>query len=415
MERLSLNTLSPSVFKINSSETADLSRERADIVATGRLLAYEHARRGQSAIAAALKTNGVGASAMITEQQYAQANEKFQINHLLYAAKKACEASGTTAPESFEDFKRQGMSFYKNSDFLKVLQGIYQEIVSPILPRVYSEAVSVFADVVEVGFAETYQLSIGSDDIPVFQDSAWGASRSVPANRFYSKDITLNPQPKTAEIRMKWHQLVGNGTDFGRFFANLAAGMYAKTMGMFAQILTNLATDTTKIPSALSVIFGSTNWVKLANRLSALNNVNINNLLAFGNVVGLSKVLPTQQTGSTNVNMDAALATLLGADYIRSGYLGEYMGVKLLPLIDAVVPGTQNSSVTTVLDETKIWMMASAGRKPLTICYNSATPLTIELSVPVESGAAFELVSNVTMALDMVAVVVDKIGVVTIG
>ena len=91
------------------------------------------------------------------------------------------------------------------------------------------------------------------------------------------------------------------------------------------------------------------------------------------------------------------------------------MGVKLLPLIDAVVPGTQNSSVTTVLDETKIWMMASAGRKPLTICYNSATPLTIELSVPVESGAAFELVSNVTMALDMVAVVVDKIGVVTIN
>ena len=170
MERLSLNTISPSVFTVNSSETSDKSRARADIVSEGRLLAYEHARRGQSAIASAMRMNDAGAPAQLTDKQYAQLNERFQSEHLLYAAQKACSVTGETAPESFEDFKRQGMNFYKNSTFLKVLQGLYQEIVTPILPRVYSEAVSVFADVVEVGFAETYQLSIGSDDIPVFQD-----------------------------------------------------------------------------------------------------------------------------------------------------------------------------------------------------------------------------------------------------
>lgn len=408
MERLSLNSLSPSVFQVRSNETADHSKARAEIVTMGRLLAYEHARRGQAAIKTALHLNESTAAQHVTDIEYGKLNEQFQAEHLLYAAKKACAVTGETAPETFEDFKRQGMNFYKNSTFLKVLQGLYQEIIYPILPRVYSEAVSVFADVVEVGFAETYQLSIGSDDIPIFQDSAWGASRSVPANRFYSKDITLNPQPKTAEIRMKWHQLVGNNVDFGRFFANLSAGLYAKTMGMFNAVLTALAADTTKIPSSLIYTFGSVNWVTLANKISALNNTSINNVRAFGNAVALSKVLPTQQTGSSNTAMDAALATLLGADYLRSGYMGQYMGVGLYPLQDAIIPGTLN----TILDYQKVWLMASNALKPMTICYNSATPISINIDA--YDNAAFELIFNLTIALDAVAVVADKMGYVTI-
>lgn len=408
MERLSLNSLSPSVFEVRSNETADNSKARADIVSMGRLLAYENARRGKTAMDNAMNIHGNSIASHISDTEYGKLNEKFQAEHLLYAAKKACSVTGENAPESFEEFKRQGMNYYKNSTFLKVLQGIYQEIIYPILPRVYSEAVSVFADVVEVGFAETYQISVGSDDIPVFQDSAWGASRSVPANRFYSKDITLNPQPKTAEIRMKWHQLVGNNVDFGRFFANLSAGLYAKTMAMFQAALTAVASDTTKIPSGLIYTFGSVNWVTLANKLAALNNTSITNIKAFGNAVALSKVLPTQQTGSSNTAMDAALATLLGADYIRSGYMGEYMNVQLFPLQDAIIPGTLN----TILDAQKIWLMASNARKPMTICYNSATPISI--SIDAYDNAAFELIFNLTIALDAVAVVADKLGYVTI-
>lgn len=408
MERLSLNSLSPSVFEVRSNETADNSKARADIVSMGRLLAYENARRGKTAMDNAMNIHGNSIASHISDTEYGKLNEKFQAEHLLYAAKKACSVTGENAPESFEEFKRQGMNYYKNSTFLKVLQGIYQEIIYPILPRVYSEAVSVFADVVEVGFAETYQISVGSDDIPVFQDSAWGASRSVPANRFYSKDITLNPQPKTAEIRMKWHQLVGNNVDFGRFFANLSAGLYAKTMAMFQAALTAVASDTTKIPSGLIYTFGTVNWVTLANKLAALNNTSITNIKAFGNAVALSKVLPTQQTGSSNTAMDAALATLLGAEYIRNGYMGEYMNVQLFPLQDAIIPGTLN----TILDAQKIWLMASNARKPMTICYNSATPISI--SIDAYDNAAFELIFNLSIALDAVAVVADKMGYVTI-
>lgn len=410
--RLSLNNIPSSVFTVNAAETEDKNQARADIISMGRLLAYEYGRKGQSALCKAIGADGASSVEMLTSKQYKEMNEKFQHELCMFAAKKVSEYNGTNCPETFDDFKRMGMNYYTNSHFYAVLQGIFQEIVTPILPRVYSEAVSVFADVEEVGFGETYMQTIESNDIPIFQDSAWGASRSVSKNRFYSRDITVNPQPKTAAIFMKWHQLVGNNVDFGKFFANLTAGLYAKTMGMWSQIMATAASDTSLVPSGFTYAFNATNWVALANKLSAVNAVGVNNLVAFGNLVALAKVLPTQSTGTTNVEMDAALATLLGRDYIETGYLGKYMGVKLMPLTDAIVPDTQNGNGTTVLDGQKIWMLATSGRKPLTLVYNSATPITIEFEP--SKTADFEIGINLTIALEGVAVFASRTGLVTI-
>ena len=411
--KLSLNSISPAVFKVSAAETADGTQNRADIVASGRLLAYEYARKGANGVRAAMGIKENAGEQRLTDTEYKELNEAFQASHLLYAANQADKFLGRTSPATFEEFRRQGQNYSKNPMFYQVLAGIWQEILTPILPRVYSEAVSVFADVVEVGFGETYALSISSNDIPVFQDSAWGASRSVPRNRFYSKDYTLNPQPRTAQINAKWTQLVGNNVDFGQFFANISAGLYAKTMGMWNAAMTAAIADTSLVPSNLSVVFSNQNWMTLANRLSAVNSTQISNLFATGNAVALSKVLPTQVTGSTNVNMDAAIATLLGADYTRTGYLGEFLSVRLMPLVDAIVPGTQNTTVETILNPTKVFMMAGNGRKPLTIGYNRDTPITLEVD-PSKAGDQ-EIAVNMTIALDSVAVFESHIGVVTVA
>lgn len=412
MPKITLNSVNHSIFDVRANNSGSLEDLRADAVAEGRILFYEFARNGQEAVFAALNKHAPTAEAKLNKGEYSQLNKTFQQDHLLYCAKVACLSSGETAPKDFDEFKRQGQRFYKNSAFLNVLQGIYQEIITPILPAVYSEAVRTFADVVEVGFAETYTVSVGSNDIPIFQDSAWGAARSVPANRFYSKDYALNPQPKTCEIRAKWMQLVGNNMDFGQFFANVVAGMYAKTMGMWNAMMQSAASNTALIPSGLTNTFSSLNWVTLANKIAAVNNTAIGNVFAFGGAVALAKVLPTQATGSTNVNMDAALATLLGAEYIRSGYLGEFMNVALRPLTDVVIPGTQNTGVSTMLSANQIWMMAGNGRKPVTIGYNRDTPIEIEIRP--EMTSSFELIFNTTIALDSVAVFASRIGLITI-
>ena len=410
--KLSLNSINPSVFKVSAAETADNTNARANIVGTGRMLAYEYARKGASAVRSALGNKDNEIASVLDSAKYKEANEKFQQAHLLYAARQADAMLGKTGPKDFEEFKRNGNQYYRNEMFLRVLAGIYTEIINPILPRVFSEAVSVFADVYEVGFGETHQISIGSNDIPVFQDDAHGAYRSKPRNQFYSKDYTLNPQPKTALIAAKWIQLVGNNVDFGRFFANIAAGMYAKTMGMWNAAMTAAVSDTSLVPSNLSVTFSTQNWVKLANRLAAVNNTSISNILAFGSYPALAQVLPTEVTGSTNVNMDAAIATLLGADYARAGYLGEYMAIRLFPLTDVIVPGTQNTTVDTMLSDSLIYMMAGNGRRPMAIGMNSADPL--ELTIDPYAAGDMSIGLSLTYNIDVVSVFADHIGVVNI-
>lgn len=409
--KLNMNSINPGVFRVSAAETQG-DNARAALVGAGRMLAYEYARKGTLAMRAALGNKDNEIASVLSAEKYKETNDKFQSAHLLYAAKQADAMIGRVGPKDFEDFKRHGQNYIKNDMFLKVLMGIYQDILTPILPRVYSEAVGIFADTYEVGFGETQQISIGSNDIVLFSDSAWGASRSVPRNRFYSKEYTLNPQPKTAQINAKWTQLVGNNVDFGQFFANIAAGMYAKTMGMWNTAMTAAISDTSLVPSNLSVTFDTQNWVKLANRLSAVNSTSISNIMAIGSYPALAQVLPQDVTGSTNVNMDAAIATLLGADYVRAGYLGEYMAIRLMPLQDVIIPGTQNTTVSTMLSDSTIYMMAGNGRRPMAIGYNSDVPITLEVD-PSKAGD-MELAINLTTALDLVAIFSDHIGVVSI-
>ena len=400
MAKLNLNSVSNEVFAINGND------QREDIVAKGRVLFYEHALKGKMAVLSA-KGQNTPVQRTMNDRGYKQLNEQFQRESLLYAAKLACASTGKKAPESWEEFKRNGGEYYGNARFYAVLQGIWQEVIIPILPAVYSEALSDFAETVEIELGQTYAVSIGSNDIPVFQDSSWGASRSVPRNRFYSRDYTLNPTPKSCWITAKWMQLVGTNMDFGVFFANMVAGMYAKTMGMWNEAMTTATEDTSLIPTNLNFTFNNQNWVKGANKIAALNNTTISDVFATGGTVALSKVLPNTVTGSTNVNMDAAIATLLGADYTKAGYLGQFMAVRLMPMRDVIIPGTQNTTVETMLSENDIWMLAGNGRKPLTIVYTSGTPISIEMD-PTRTGD-FEIGLNLTIALDSVATFASKI------
>lgn len=400
MAKLNLNSVSNEVFAINGND------QREDIVAKGRVLFYEHALKGKMAVLSA-KGQNTTVQRTMNDRGYKQLNEQFQRESLLYAAKLSCASTGKKAPESWEEFKRNGGEYYGNARFYAVLQGIWQEVIIPILPAVYSEALSDFAETVEIELGQTYAVSIGSNDIPVFQDSSWGASRSVPRNRFYSRDYTLNPTPKSCWITSKWMQLVGTNMDFGVFFANMVAGLYAKTMGMWNEAMNTATEDTSLIPTNLNFTFNNQNWVKGANKIAALNNTTISDVFATGGTVALSKVLPNTVTGSTNVNMDAAIATLLGADYTKAGYLGQFMAVRLMPMRDVIIPGTQNTTVETMLSENDIWMLAGNGRKPLTIGYTSGTPISIEMD-PTRTGD-FEIGLNLTIALDSVATFASKI------
>lgn len=93
MPKINLNSVSPSVFMVNAAND-----ERADIVSKGRVLFYEHAANGKSAIMAANGLSSAGVQHMLTPKGYKELNEKFQREHLMYAAKICCAQTGEAAP-----------------------------------------------------------------------------------------------------------------------------------------------------------------------------------------------------------------------------------------------------------------------------------------------------------------------------
>ena len=406
---INFNFINTDKFNANSAEFNGVEKERADIVTQGRLLMMERNGRDTNALRV-LEKKPTEYTAMLTEQGYAEMNKDTKERIMLYAAARACSMSGEIAPAEYGDFLKNQKKFMRDRDFLKVLAGIIRDIITPVLPITMSNALGYLAETVNVPLGETYELDVASNDIFVFEDDSWGASRSKPSNYLYTRTTTLNPTPRTCKVTVKWYQMVGNDVDLGRFFNSIAAGMVSKITALTMVQMANAVTDGL-IPSNLQFTNTSANWVTAAARVSTLNGTGYYNTIAIGHPSALTKALPSGMINASSVNLDAALATMLGVEWARYGYLGEYMGVRMMPLVDAIVPGTQNTSMISLVPNDKVWMMASNGLKPVYIGMEDGTPIEIQLD-PRETGdMTLDIIT--TMSIDAKAVFGSKLAQIT--
>ena len=406
---INFNSINMDKFNANSAEFNGVEKERADIVTQGRLLMMERNGRDTNALRV-LEKKPTEYTAMLTEQGYAEMNKDTKERIMLYAAARACSVSGEIAPAEYGDFLKNQKKFMRDRDFLKVLAGIIRDIITPVMPITMSNALGYLAETVNVPLGETYELDVASNDIFAFEDDSWGASRSKPSNYLYTRTTTLNPTPRTCKVTVKWYQMVGNDVDLGRFFNSIAAGMVSKITALTMVQMANAVTDGL-IPSNLQFTNTSANWVTAAARVSALNGTGYYNTIAIGHPSALTKALPSGMINASSVNLDAALATMLGVEWARYGYLGEYMGVRMMPLVDAIVPGTQNTSMISLVPNDKVWMMASNGLKPVYIGMEDGTPIEIQLD-PRETGdMTLDIIT--TMSIDAKAVFGSKLAQIT--
>lgn len=406
---IKFNSINMDRFNANSAEFNGVEKDRADIVTQGRLLMMERNGRDTNALRV-LEKKPTEYTAMLTEQGYSEMNRDTKERLFLYAAARTCSVSGEVAPADYQDFLKNQKKFMSDRTFLKVLAGIIRDIITPVLPITMSNALGYLAETVNVPLGETYELDVASNDIFAFEDDSWGASRSKPSNYLYTRTTTLNPTPRTCKVTVKWYQMVGNDIDLGRFFNSIAAGMVSKITALTMVQMANAVTDGL-IPSNLQFTNTSANWVTAAARVSALNGTGYYNTIAIGHPSALTKALPSGMVNASSVNLDAALATMLGVEWARYGYLGEYMGVRMMPLVDAIVPGTQNTSMVSLVPNDKVWMMASNGLKPVYIGMEDGTPIEIQLD-PRETGdMTLDIIT--TMSIDAKGVFGSKIAQIT--
>lgn len=408
---ITFNSIDRAKFNANSAEFNGVEKERADIVTAGRLLMMERNGRDYNNMRL-LEKKTADFSPLIDDNTYAATNRNTKEKLFLYAASRTCAVSGEIAPDSYSEFLRNQKKFMSDQTFLKVLAGIIRDIVTPVLPVTMSNALGYLAETVNVPMGETYELDIASNDIFAFEDDSWGASRSKPSNYLYTKTTVLNPTPRTCKVTIKWYQMVGNDVDLGRFFNSIAAGMVSKITALVMAQMAAAASNSVFLPSSLKFTNTSANWVTAAARVAALNGTGYTNAVAIGHPSALNKVLPSGAVNLSSVNLDAALATMLGVEWARYGYLGDYMGVRLMPLMDSIVPGTQNTSMTSLVPADRIWMLAANGLKPVYVGIEDGTPIDIQLD-PRETGdMTIDIIT--TMSIDAKGVFGSKLAQITV-
>ena len=411
MDSIRLNNLPTGAVNVDASQCGG-SGERADIVSCGRLLAAEYAGKSMNALRNAEKREEKFNSLMGEGMSYKELNEKGQKNLLLFCAKVSDKLEGKESPETMEAFRKNQRGYFTNPIFLRTLAGIVTDIVTPVLPATFSDAMDWLAQTVYAPLGKTYEIDVQSNDIFLFEDDSWGASRSKPSNYLYAKTLTMNPTLRTAKATWKWYQLAGNDADLGRTFNAISAGMYSKITALWVNALVAASTNTMYTPTNMQFTFSNTNWVTAAKRVAMLNGTGVSNVMAFGDLLALSHVLPSSANG-TNTSLDAALATMLGVPWARYGYLDDFMGVRLFPINNAVVPGTQNTTITEVVPNNMVWMTAApnGSYKPVYVCFEEGSPITLELTPDETADMTIDIV--VSMSIDVKPVFASKLAVIT--
>lgn len=397
MESLKLNNAPASLFIGSSSD------ERKDLVAGGRLLLSEaHGRK-------AAEVRGEKFETRLNDAKYQETNEKLTQRTMLFCAKIAAAAKGEDAPADYAEFLKGGRKWASDPNFLRCLQGITSEVIAPLLPYTTSNALGALAFVDKVGIGQTYEVNVLSNDIFLFQDSAWGASRSVPKNYLYSKSIAINPKPRTAAAKIKWYQLVGNeqgGADIGRYYLALAGGSNNKILALWNAAMTAGVSNAAFVPSYLKKSgYNTANWIALAKAVSQANGLPRESIIAYGDWAALSKVLPS------GTAQDAALTMQLGNEWFSKGFMGTCMGVPLAPIQNAYVAGTVNAAAPTeMLSASTIYMLPRAGEgfAPVYIIFED-DPIVLEMT-PEQTGD-MTIDVNMTISVEAKGVFSQKIGV----
>lgn len=322
-----------------------------------------------------------------------------------FCAASAYEAEKRPLPTNLSDYIND-RSLCKNSAFLRVLAGIVQDVITPLYTRVFDDVSGRMLEMKEVGLGETREIKVKSNDIFLFQDSAWGASRSVPKNRLYAKTYTLTPQPKSCNATIDWYQDVVNGEP-GDWYAAIMRGMWNKIYAEFTSKLITAAKAATSVTSALQYdTYTNSNWTNLTTSVAAANGLRREDLFAFGMANALSQIIPDTGTAGAMTGLQMGL----GEQWFTNGYLTRANRVDLFEVQPAVVPHTQNTTLTYIFPDDVVFVAAKAanGYAPMQGAIAAGTPITLMIDPSQSANMALDI--NVTIAYDIAPVFASKIG-----
>jgi len=343
--------------------------------------------------------NKVVAAGLELTKMYADANGKTGSDYEVARTKYNEVLANYCVTEA--GFKYEGLSQFKNPNitgrtaFKEAFTAVIAQIITPVAPVAVSAQFMDMAETHQIGWGETAQFVIQSNDLFYVSEIAEGVKHGG-MQRIYNDEITVNPTPKNIRFDMPFYQFAAGLFDFGAWSYKMGQSYAGYIQKQVVDSLTTVITNGLAASSPYHASgFSDLNHIVVARNVKMANaNAQV---YGMGTMVALGKAYPSV----------VGLQYGLGEEISKKGFLDLYKGVKLVEIDQAMMPGTVNTTATAMISDSTIYYIAMSAYKPIKIVFEGDAA-TVETVATESSDRTMGL--SVTMRFGISAVVGSKFG-----
>ena len=303
-------------------------------------------------------------------------------------------------------YEGQGSEAFKNPQVTRNGQvrdnfdAVIAEIITAAAPAVASaEYAEYFAEVHQVGWGETARFIIHSNDLFKVNEIAEGVTRGA-LQPIYDDEITVNTGKVEVATSIDFYQVAAGVFDWGVLGAKLSKSFAAY---VFLKIVAAMTSAASQLGAGYTASgFSTANWIKLEDLVSAANGGNVA-VYGIGTLAALNKVIPET----------VGLQYGLGEKMADQGHLDKYLGARLIPIDQVLVPGTVNSTNPKfAVPADKIYFVAADKDKPAKVVYEG-DQVVVERDEKNSTDRKYTI--SIQMRIGTAAIVGSKFGILTLN
>lgn len=285
----------------------------------------------------------------------------------------------------------------KNSEVRSKFDAVIAQIINVTIPttasRVYGET---FMDVHQIGWGDTARFLISSNDLFKVNEVAEGIRRAT-LQPVYNNEMTVNCGTIEVATSIDWYAVASGNFDWGMF--GMRAGRSFEGYIMLKAIAA-MASATTELGVAYSAAGVSTDqWTTLVDRVSAANGGAA--VYGLGTLNALNKIIPAT----------VGLQYGLGEEVAKRGYLDRYLGARLVPIDQVIVPGTINTTAQLAIPTDVVYLVAAEQYKPIKVVFEGDS-VVCEAIPEYTNDKTYGI--RIQMKVGVAAVVGSKFGTITL-
>lgn len=307
-------------------------------------------------------------------------------------------------PRYAKDFEQKGSEILKNGNVTRNqtvrdnFNAVIAQIINVAIPTTTSKVFGdSFMEMHQVGWGDTARFLISSNDLFQVNEIAEGVLRGV-LQPIYNDEITVNCGTMEVATSIDWYAVASGNFDWGMFGKRAGASfggyILLKAIGALASATTDLGAAYT----AAGVT--TTQWSTIVERVSSANGGAT--VYGLGTLNALNKAIPSE----------VGLQYGLGTEVAKEGFLDKYLGARLVPIDQVIVPGTVNSTAQLAIPNDTIYLIATDQYKPVKVVFEGDS-VVVE-NVPNRTSDKTYTVS-MQMKIGVAAVVGSKFGTITLS